>query len=110
MASAQQLLRAFDAPLQPERFKDYGPNGLRPGLEVRSRIGEQDFVFLGMRAQGDAFADTHQLARHVEAKRGVAYIACGHHASERHGAPAVAAHVAGELGIGHEFIEIGNPA
>ena len=29
MASAQQLLKAFDGLLQPERFKDYGPNGLQ---------------------------------------------------------------------------------
>src|SRR4051794_8858818 len=29
MATAQQLLQAFDALLQPERFKDYGPNGLQ---------------------------------------------------------------------------------
>jgi putative NIF3 family GTP cyclohydrolase 1 type 2 len=29
MATAQQLLHAFDALLQPERFKDYGPNGLQ---------------------------------------------------------------------------------
>ena len=29
MASTQQLLQAFDSLLQPERFKDYGPNGLQ---------------------------------------------------------------------------------
>ena len=29
MASAQDLLHAFDTLLQPERFKDYGPNGLQ---------------------------------------------------------------------------------
>jgi putative NIF3 family GTP cyclohydrolase 1 type 2 len=40
----------------------------------------------------------------------VAYIACGHHASERYGAPAVAGHVAELLGIEHEFIDIPNPA
>ena len=41
---------------------------------------------------------------------GVSFIACGHHASERYGAPAVAAHVAAELGLAHEFIDIDNPA
>ena len=41
---------------------------------------------------------------------GVAYIACGHHASERYGAPAVAAHVAAQCGLLHEFIDIDNPA
>lgn len=47
---------------------------------------------------------------HYARETGVAYIACGHHASERYGAPAVAAHVAQRLGIEHEFIDIPNPA
>src|SRR6185369_3409725 len=29
MATAQQLLQTFDGLLQPENFKDYGPNGLQ---------------------------------------------------------------------------------
>ncbi len=29
MASSLQLLHALDTLLQPERFKDYGPNGLQ---------------------------------------------------------------------------------
>jgi putative NIF3 family GTP cyclohydrolase 1 type 2 len=41
---------------------------------------------------------------------GVAFLACGHHASERYGAPALGAHVAQMLGIEHQFIEIDNPA
>ena len=32
----QELLQAFDALLQPERFKDYGPNGLQ--VEGRAQI------------------------------------------------------------------------
>ena len=41
---------------------------------------------------------------------GVAFLACGHHATERFGAPAVAGHVAAQLGLAHEFIDIDNPA
>ena len=41
---------------------------------------------------------------------GVAYFACGHHATERYGAPAVAANVAAQFGVLHEFIDIDNPA
>ena len=41
---------------------------------------------------------------------GVAYLAAGHHATERYGAPAVAAHVAEQLGLEHVFIDIDNPA
>jgi putative NIF3 family GTP cyclohydrolase 1 type 2 len=40
----------------------------------------------------------------------VAYLACGHHATERFGAPAVAAHVAALSGLDHQFIDIDNPA
>jgi NIF3 (NGG1p interacting factor 3) len=47
---------------------------------------------------------------HYAREMGVAYIACGHHASERYGAPAVAAHVAQQLGLEHTFIDIDNPA
>ena len=47
---------------------------------------------------------------HLARECGVAFIACGHHASERYGAPAVAAHVAAQLDLAHEFIEIDNPA
>lgn len=47
---------------------------------------------------------------HLARECGVSYIACGHHASERYGAPAVAAHVAAQCGLEHEFIDIDNPA
>jgi dinuclear metal center YbgI/SA1388 family protein len=47
---------------------------------------------------------------HYARECGVSYIACGHHASERFGAPAVAAHVANALGLSHAFIGIDNPA
>ena len=252
MASQQQLLQAFDGLLQPERFKDYGPNGLqvegrpevdrivsgvtaslalieaavqaradaifvhhglfwrgqdgrvtgwmkqrlalllahdinlfayhlpldahpelgnnaqlgqRLGLQADTRFGEQELGFLGQRADGGGFADTAALAKHLEnmlnrpvvqvqgasgaIKRiawcsggaqgyfesaiaagaqafitgeisepqahyarecGVSFLACGHHASERYGAPAVAGHVAAQLGLQHRFIEIDNPA
>jgi putative NIF3 family GTP cyclohydrolase 1 type 2 len=42
----------------------------------------------------------------------VAYFACGHHATERYGAPAIAAHVAAQCGVAHQFIDIDidNPA
>lgn len=252
MATARDLLQAFDTLLQPERFKDYGPNGLqvegrdevrrivsgvtasralieaaiedqadaifvhhglfwrghdgrvtgwlkprlalllkhdinlfayhlpldahaelgnnaqfgrRLDLEATARFGEQDLGFLGRRRGAGSFAGVQELASHLErclgrpatwiegAPRpiryigwctggaqgyfeaaiaagadafvtgeisepqahlarecGVAFLACGHHASERYGAPAVAGHVAAQLGVEHRFIEIDNPA
>lgn len=47
---------------------------------------------------------------HLARECGVAYLACGHHASERYGPPAVGAEVARTLGLWHEFIDIDNPA
>ncbi len=252
MTDRTQLLQTFDALLQPERFRDYGPNGLqvegraavhkivsgvsasralieaaiaaradavfvhhglfwraqdgrvtgwlkqrlalllahdinlfayhlpldahpelgnnaqlgrRLGLDATARFGEQDLGFLGAPTQSADFESAETLARHVEQclgrkvelvnvastrirriawcsgggqnyfeaaiaagaqafitgeisepqahyarESGVAYLACGHHASERFGAPAVAAHVAAQFGLAHEFIDIDNPA
>ena len=252
MTSRQQLADAFDRLLQPERFKDYGPNGLqvegRPevrrivsgvtasralieaavadgadalfvhhglfwrgqdgrvtgwmkqrlalllqhdlnlfayhlpldahpelgnnaqlgavlGLQSQARFGEQDLGFLGARQDGAGFDDARALAAHVQRvlgrsvtlveggegqvsriawctggaqgyfeaaiaagaqafitgeisepqahyarECGVSFLACGHHATERYGAPAVTAHVAATLGLEHRFIDIDNPA
>lgn len=252
MTDRTQLLQAFDALLQPERFRDYGPNGLQVegaftvrkivsgvtasralieaaiaaqadtifvhhglfwraqdgritgwlkarlalllaadinlfayhlpldahaelgnnaqlglklGLRTLARFGEQDLGFLGEAMEPAGFSSADLLARHVEfilnrpvalvgppqraikkiawcsggaqsyfeaamaagadafitgemsepqahlaRECGVAYLACGHHASERYGAPAVAAQVAAQFGLAHEFIDIDNPA
>ena len=252
MIHRQDLLQAFDRLLAPERFKDYGPNGLqvegreqvrklvsgvtasrelieravaaqadavfvhhglfwrgqdgrvtgwmkqrlalllahdislfayhlpldahpelgnnarfgeRLGLRADARFGEQDLGFLGGRSDASAFADAAALAAHVEQalgrrvtcvagaagplrrigwctggaqsyfeaaiaagaqafltgeisepqahyarECGVSFLACGHHASERYGAPAVAGHVAAQLGLEHAFIDVDNPA
>ncbi|MEC5213823.1 dinuclear metal center YbgI/SA1388 family protein [Polaromonas sp. CG_9.5] len=248
----QDLLHAFDALLQPARFKDYGPNGLQVegktqirhivsgvtasralieaaidaqadaifvhhglfwrgqdgcvtgwmkqrlalllahdinlfayhlpldahpelgnnaqlgrqlGLKVSSCFGEQDLGFLGGRIDGSSFSSALELAEHIKNRlkrpvvqvgraqgaiksiawcsggaqsyfeaaiaagadafitgeisepqahyareMGVAFIACGHHASERYGAPAVAAQIAAQFGLTHQFIDIDNPA
>lgn len=252
MTDRKDLLQALDALLMPERFKDYGPNGLqvegrteirrlvsgvtasraliesaiaaradavlvhhglfwrgqdgrvvgwmkqrlalllahdinlfayhlpldahpelgnnaqlasRLGWRVTGRFGEQDLGFLGERSDGAEFSEAAALARHVELalgrsvtcvpgagrplrrlawcsggaqsyfesavaagadafltgeisepqahlarECGVAFLACGHHATERYGAPAVAAAVASQLGLEHQFIEVDNPA
>ena len=251
-AGRAELLSAFDALLQPERFKDYGPNGLQVegkakvskivsgvtaslalieaavaaqadaifvhhglfwrgqngavtgwlkqrlalllhhdinlyayhlpldahvelgnnaqlglqlGLTATSRFGDQSLGFLGAKTDGGSFDSAEVLLEHMQfvlkrpvtivnkapkaikniawcsggaqgyfeaaiaagaeafitgeisepqahyaREMNVAFIACGHHASERYGAPAVAAHVAGQFGLAHEFIDIDNPA
>lgn len=47
---------------------------------------------------------------HIARETGVAFVACGHHATERFGAAAVGAHLAARFGLEHRFIDIPNPA
>ena len=159
-------LIAYHLPL--DAHPELGNNaqlGLKLGLQAQSRFGEQELGFLGEPASGLAFATAQALREHVAARLGrsvtlveaapraikriawcsggaqgyfeaaiaagadafitgeisepqahyarecgVAFLACGHHASERYGAPAVAAQVAAQFGLAHEFIDIENPA
>ncbi len=139
--------------------------GLQLGLTATSRFGDQNLGFLGSKSDGASFKDGFELSEHVKKvlnrpvtlinpaqaaikniawctggaqgyfeaaiaagadafitgeisepqahyarEMKVAFIACGHHASERYGAPAVASHVASQLALVHEFIDIDNPA
>ncbi|MDE2122009.1 MAG: Nif3-like dinuclear metal center hexameric protein [Betaproteobacteria bacterium] len=47
---------------------------------------------------------------HFAREMGVAYLACGHHATERYGVQALGAHLADRFGIEHHFIDVDNPA
>ena len=159
-------LFAYHLPL--DAHPELGNNaqlGLQLGLKAHTRFGEQDLGFLGQRMDAGCFKNAEVLAQHVEnilnrpvaivggaphaikniawcsggaqdyfeaaiaagadafitgeisepqahyaRECGVTYIACGHHASERFGAPAAAGYVAAQLGLAHEFIDIENPA
>ena len=46
---------------------------------------------------------------HLAREAGVAYLACGHHATERYGVQALGEHLAQQFGITHQFIDIANP-
>jgi len=46
---------------------------------------------------------------HLAREAGVAYLACGHHATERFGVQALAAHLAEQFGLECEFVDIDNP-
>ncbi len=139
--------------------------GARLGLQATGRFGEQELGFIGRPPDGVPLADAAALARrlekalnrpvvqvgqapsaietiawcsggaqgyfeaaiaagaqafitgeisepqaHLARECGVLFYACGHHATERYGAPALGAHVAAQLGIAHQFIDIDNPA
>jgi putative NIF3 family GTP cyclohydrolase 1 type 2 len=68
-------------------------------LEDAIAAGAQTYL------SGEISEQTVHLARET----GVAYIACGHHATERYGVQALGAHIAAEFGIRHVFIDIDNP-
>lgn len=74
--------------------------------------GAQGYFEAAIAAGADVFitGEISEPQAHYAREMGCGYIACGHHASERYGAPAVAAHVAAQLGLVHEFIDIDNPA
>ncbi|RJG08118.1 Nif3-like dinuclear metal center hexameric protein [Noviherbaspirillum cavernae] len=46
---------------------------------------------------------------HLARESGVAYLACGHHATERFGVQALGTHLADHFGIAHRFVDIANP-
>ena len=46
---------------------------------------------------------------HLARESGVAYLACGHHATERFGAQALAKHLAAQFDLRCEFVDIDNP-
>ena len=74
--------------------------------------GAQGYFESAIAAGADAFitGEISEPQMHLARECGVAYLACGHHATERYGAPAVAAHMAAQFGLQHEFIDIDNPA
>ncbi len=74
--------------------------------------GAQGFFEAAIKAGADAFitGEVSEPQAHIARETGVAFLACGHHATERYGAPAVGEHLAGVFGLDHQFIEIDNPA
>jgi putative NIF3 family GTP cyclohydrolase 1 type 2 len=67
----------------------------------------EDAVRLGVDAYITGEASEHNT--HLARESGVAFIAAGHHATERHGVRALGAHLAARFGLAHEFIDIANP-
>lgn len=74
--------------------------------------GAQSYIEQAVALGVDAFltGEVSEQTVHVARESGLHFIAAGHHATERYGAPAVGEYLAAELGIGHRFIDIDNPA
>jgi dinuclear metal center YbgI/SA1388 family protein len=109
--SAQALAAAAQAALH--RAPLLLPGDGRPLRRVAwCTGGAQGYFEAAIAAGADAFitGEISEPQAHLACETGVAFLACGHHATERYGAPALAAHVAERFGLAHRFIEIDNPA
>jgi putative NIF3 family GTP cyclohydrolase 1 type 2 len=68
-------------------------------LEEAVRLGADAYI------SGEISEQTVHLAREAD----VAFIAAGHHATERYGIQALGAHLAAQFGLEHRFIDLENP-
>jgi len=110
-ASAEALAAAAQAALG--RVPLLLPGDGRPLCRVAwCTGGAQGYFEAAIAAGADVFVtgEVSEPQAHLARETGVAFLACGHHATERYGAPAVAAHLAERFGLAHGFIEIDNPA
>jgi putative NIF3 family GTP cyclohydrolase 1 type 2 len=46
---------------------------------------------------------------HLARETGVAFVAAGHHATERYGVQALGSHLAATFGLDHRYIDIDSP-
>jgi dinuclear metal center YbgI/SA1388 family protein len=71
----------------------------------------QDYLALAIDLGVDAFltGEVSEHTVHLARESGVAFIAAGHHATERYGVQALGEHLAAHFGLAHHFVDIDNP-
>lgn len=84
---------------RPIRRLGWCSGGAQGYFEQAIALGVDAFI------SGEISEQTVHLAR----ESGVAYLACGHHATERYGVAALAAHLSAQCGIDCEFVDVDNP-
>jgi dinuclear metal center YbgI/SA1388 family protein len=74
--------------------------------------GAQGYFEEAIAAGADVYltGEISEPQAHYARETGVAFMACGHHASERYGVQALGEALAAQFGIEHQFIDIANPA
>ena len=127
--SRTELAKYLAEALNITQFRDYCQNGLQ--VERRTEISRlvtmQSWYITATAAAwctgavqgllGDGIAPPAYLSRspiseptvHLAPESGVAYLAAGHHATERYGVQALGRHLAEHFGLQHQFIDIDNP-
>lgn len=86
-------------PNRPVKRIGWCSGGAQGYFEQAIALGVDAYV------SGEISEQTVHLAR----ESGVAYLACGHHASERYGVQALARHLTEQCGLACEFVDIDNP-
>jgi dinuclear metal center YbgI/SA1388 family protein len=73
--------------------------------------GAQGYFDTALELGVDVYVTGEISEQHFHAAResGVAFIAAGHHATERYGVQALGAHLVARFGLEHQFVDIENP-
>ena len=74
--------------------------------------GGQGYIDAAADAGCDLFVsgEMSEQTVHVARERGIAFIAAGHHATERFGPQSIGQWLGAQLGIDHQFVDINSPA
>jgi dinuclear metal center YbgI/SA1388 family protein len=74
--------------------------------------GAQGYFEAAIAAGADAYitGEISEPQAHYARESGVAFLACGHHATERYGVQALGAHLAERFSLEHRCVDIDNPA
>ena len=87
-----------------------------PDAVIRSAVwctgGGQGYIDEAASYSADLFVtgEVSEQTVHVARERGLAFVAAGHHATERFGAQSLGQWIAERFGIDHYFVDINNPA
>ena len=94
--------------------EDLGPGDLTSRFFVGNQRGKARIFAKepAIAAGADVFitGEISEPQAHYARETGVAFIAAGHHATERYGVQGVGAQVAQDLGLSWQFIDVDNPA
>lgn len=71
----------------------------------------QDYHEQAVALGADVFltGEVSERNAHITDETGVAFIAAGHHATERYGVQALGEHLAAQWGLQHQFLDVDNP-
>lgn len=115
LATLPTPLRAQDIARQAQAIFGRAPLLLGADREVRRVAwcsgGAQNWFEAAIDAGADLFlsGEASEPTTHLARESGVAYLAAGHHATERYGVLALGAHLAERFGLDSEYVEIENP-